>query len=144
MKYYVVYDTNVLVSSLITKNLEAPTVKVVDMIADGVLTPVFNQDILDEYTDVLHRPKFSLSDESIDNLIRMLQQFGQSIDPLDTDESFLRDADDKVFFEVVLAKREGLSESEDVYLVSGNLKHYPVKPFIVTPAELIAIIQHSE
>ena len=55
MKYYVVFDTNVLVSSLITKNLEAPTVKVVDMIADGVLTPVFNQDILDEYTDVLHR-----------------------------------------------------------------------------------------
>lgn len=144
MKYYVVFDTNVLVSSLITKNLEAPTVKVVDMIADGVLTPVFNQDILDEYTDVLHRPKFSLSDESVDNLLKMLHQFGQSIDPIDTDESFLRDTDDKVFYEVVMAKREDLSESEDAYLVSGNLKHYPVKPFIVTPAELIAIIQHSE
>jgi len=141
MKYYVVFDTKVIISSLISRNPEAPTVKVVDMIAEGVITPVFNQDILDGYRDVLHRPKFSLSDDTIANLLKVFLQYGFCIDPMGTDEPFLRDSDDKVFYEVVMAKREELSEDEDAYLVSGNLKHFPIRPFIVTPAEMIAIVE---
>ena len=33
---------------------------------------------------------------------------------------------------------------DDAYLVTGNQKHYPVKDFIVTPAELMAIIEKIE
>ena len=29
---------------------------------------------------------------------------------------------------------------EDAYLVTGNTKHFPVKPFIVTPRQLLNII----
>ena len=40
-----------------------------------------------------------------------------------------------VFYEVCLAKRE-----EDSMLVTGNMKHFPAKPFIVSPNELLDII----
>lgn len=141
MKYYAVFDTNVIVSSLITGNPDAPTVRVVDMITDGRITPVFNQEILDEYSEVLRRPKFSLSNKTVDRLIQLLRQYGQDIDPFETGEPFLRDSDDKVFYEVVMSKRESLADDEDAYIISGNLKHFPIKPFIVTPAEMIAIIE---
>ena len=140
MKFYVVFDTNVIVSSLLSKNLESPTVRVVDMISEGQIIPVFSQEILDEYTDVLLRPKFPFSVQTVERLMKIFLQFGQKIEPAETDEPFLRDSDDRVFYEVVMAKRNDVAENESAYLVSGNLKHYPIKTFIVTPAEMLDII----
>ena len=31
--------------------------------------------------------------------------------------------------------------AEDSYLVTGNIKHFPVKPFVVTPAEMVRILE---
>jgi hypothetical protein len=53
-----------------------------------------------------------------------------------SDEVFL-DKDDIVFYEVALSK-------EDSFLVTGNIKHFPKKPFIVTPAEMLTIIDEIE
>ena len=47
----------------------------------------------------------------------------------------LIDMDDLVFYEVAMEKRD-----DDAYLVTGNQKHYPIKDFIVTPAEMMDII----
>ena len=58
MKCYAVIVTNVLVSSLLTKNLDSATVSVIKLIVDGSVTPVFSDEILQEYNDVLHRKKF--------------------------------------------------------------------------------------
>ncbi len=44
------------------------------------------------------------------------------------------DPKDVVFYEVALSK-------EDAYLVTGNIKHFPKKPFVVTPAEMLAILE---
>lgn len=33
--------------------------------------------------------------------------------------------------------------NEEVYLVTGNQKHYPVKNFIVIPAEMMEIIERQ-
>ena len=41
-----------------------------------------------------------------------------------------------IFYEVAMEKRE-----DDSYLVPGNKKHYPIKNFIVTPAEMIEILK---
>lgn len=46
---------------------------------------------------------------------------------------------DLIFYEVVMEKRD-----DDAYLVTGNLRHFPNKPFIVTPAEMMALIEQSE
>ena len=41
MKCYAVIDTNVLVSSLLTKNSESAIVGVIKLVADGIVVPVF-------------------------------------------------------------------------------------------------------
>ena len=47
------------------------------------------------------------------------------------------DPKDLVFYEVALSK-------EDSFLVTGNLKHFPKKPFVVSPAEMIQIIHEMQ
>ena len=46
------------------------------------------------------------------------------------------DMDDLIFYELAMEKRE-----EDSYLVTGNQKHYPIKDFIVTPLEMMEILE---
>ena len=52
--------------------------------------------------------------------------------PLLLDEIF-PDSKDIVFYEVAMSK-------DDTYLVTGNTKHFPKKPFVVTPAEMVEIL----
>lgn len=42
---------------------------------------------------------------------------------------------DLPFYEVVLEKRD-----DNTYLVTGNIKHFPKEPFVVTPRELLDIL----
>lgn len=53
-------------------------------------------------------------------------------------QEILIDMDDLIFYEVAMEKRD-----DDAYLVTGNQKHYPFKDFIVTPAEMMAIIESA-
>ncbi len=48
----------------------------------------------------------------------------------------LPDEKDRVFYEVTMKS----NEERDSMLVTGNMKHFPIKPFIVTPKELCDII----
>ena len=57
MKYAVI-DTNVLVAAMITHNEMSPTVKVVEAIGEGKITPLYNEEIVSEYKEVLSRSKF--------------------------------------------------------------------------------------
>ena len=65
MKKYVVIDTNVLVSALITRNENAPTVKILKYLSQNRILPVYSSDIVKEYYKVLRREKFKLSDEIV-------------------------------------------------------------------------------
>ena len=42
----------------------------------------------------------------------------------------------QMFYEVALSK-------EDAYLVTGNKKHFPKTPIVVTPAEMLEILQRE-
>ena len=53
---YAVIDTNVFVAALLTKSNTAATVRVYEAIADGLITPLYHKDILEEYLEVLSRP----------------------------------------------------------------------------------------
>ena len=136
MRVYAVFDTNVLVSSLLTKNTDSATAQVVNAISDGVIIPLYNQEILDEYEEVLHREKFSFSDTAIRGLLSVIRQFGLAVSPSPTGE-ILPDMDDLVFYEIVMEKRK----DDDAYLITGNLKHFPQREYIVTPAEMMIIIK---
>ena len=100
----------------------------------GCFTPLYHVDILDEYEEVLHRPKFRLSEVVIRTVITAIKQYGIEVFPRSTGE-ILADMDDLVFYEVAMEKRE-----DGAYLVTGNQKHYPVRDFIVTRAEMMEIL----
>lgn len=134
---YAVIDTNVIVAALLTKNNMSATVKVFEAIADGIITPLYHKDILKEYEEVLSRPKFKLSEARIRTVLDMIIKYGVEVFPKPTGE-ILIDMDDLIFYEVTMEKRD-----DDSYLVTGNQKHYPVRDFIVTPAEMMEIIESS-
>lgn len=131
---YAVIDTNVLVAALLTKNSDSATVRVLESIADGLITPLYHKDILQEYREVLCRANFKFSKEKVYTIIDLFVEYGVEVFPKPTGE-ILIDMDDLVFYEVAMEKREDGS-----YLVTGNLKHYPVKDFIVTPSEMMTIL----
>lgn len=129
---YAVIDTNVLVSAMITKNPEAATAKVVRLLLDKEFIPMYDADIIAEYEDVLHRSKFPILPEVADALISYIIEHGVETSRVNFDEP-MPDEDDRVFYEVTLSK-------EDSFLVTGNLKHYPTSPRVITPADFVNLI----
>ncbi len=138
MKLCAVIDTNVIVSALISKTDDAATVQIVRAMLQGRFTPLYHEDILAEYSDVLHSPRFHLTEDVIQTVLAAIKQYGIEVFPQPSGE-ILVDMDDLVFYEVALEKRE-----DNAYLVTGNQKHYPVKDFIVTPAEMMSILDGRE
>ena len=135
MKVYAVIDTNVIVSALLTQRADSPTVKVLKAVSEGTLIPLYNDDIMKEYDEVLHRPKFPFTERRIRPVLASIRAFGLAVNPSRTGQ-ILPDMDDLVFYEVVMEKRE-----DDAYLVTGNLRHFPPRDYIVTPAEMMALIE---
>ena len=76
MVYYAVIDTNVLVSALLSKRTDAATVRVLDVMLDGQIIPLYHEDILAEYDEVLHRNKFHFREETIRLVLNAVKQFG--------------------------------------------------------------------
>ncbi|MBQ5563116.1 MAG: putative toxin-antitoxin system toxin component, PIN family [Clostridia bacterium] len=133
MKYYAVIDTNVLVSAMLKwKSIPG---KILELTFNGLIVPLVNDEILKEYREVLSRPKFKLTREIVDNLINGIMENSVFVNEQSLDE-YLPDPKDRVFYEVVMEERK----NEDAYLVTGNIKHFPIRPYIVTPREMLDII----
>ena len=132
---HAVIDTNVLVSALLTSKSDTATVQVLEAIMNGQIIPLYNEEIISEYVIVLNRPTFNFSEEKVDLYINAIIQKGLLASRIPSDIDF-PDADDAVFYEVALSK-------EDAYVVTGNLKHFPKTPIVVTPAEMIEILNGS-
>lgn len=133
MKYYAVIDTNVLVSAMIKWN-SVPG-NVIELTFSGTIVPLLNEQIIKEYRNVLGRPKFHLTEEIINSVVGEMERLGIYIDAQELDLT-LPDPKDRIFYEVVMEKRK----SEDAYLVTGNIKHFPLKPYVVTPRQMMDII----
>ncbi|KIR03057.1 Uncharacterized protein P261_01872 [Lachnospiraceae bacterium TWA4] len=134
MIYYAVIDTNVLVSALLSSHNDSATVQVIDRLFSGDIIPLFSKNILDEYNEVLRRKNFHFSEEIVFSLINSIERCGEFIHPTPSGELLIVPKD-LPFYEVVLEKRE-----DNAYLITGNIKHFPNKPFIVTPKEFLDIL----
>ena len=132
-KIYAVIDTNVLVSALFSISGHSNPSIIIRKIIDGVITPLYNEEILAEYEEVLNRDKFPFRKADIDWIISTFIDYGILLGRTAVSDEEFTDRDDMVFYEVALSK-------EDSFLVTGNIKHFPKKPFIVTPAEMLTII----
>ena len=75
----------------------------------------------------------------MDVIINGIIKRGVFVDANPTDETII-DPKDAVFYEVVMEMRQ----ADEAYLVTGNLKHFPVKHFIVTPREMLDILENGE
>ena len=132
VKVYAVIDTNVLVSAMLTHNLESATTKTIEAIVTGKIQPLYNPEIIEEYEDVLYRKKFDLDDDDVSQMIRFIIQVGINVERTKSIEVF-PDPSDAVFYEVALSK-------EGSFVVTGNLRHFPKSPIVVTPSEILEII----
>ena len=134
MKVYAVIDTNVLVSAMLDVRHDSATVRVLEHLLDGNIVPMFNAEIVAEYREVLHRPKFRFAKEDIAAMIDFVVKSGVESKRAET-SGLVKDANDVVFYEVAMSR-------EDSYLVTGNIRHFPVDTRIVTPNELLKIIEN--
>ena len=130
---YAVIDTNVLVSALLPSQKVTNTTIILTEVLRGRITPIYNEEILDEYREVLSREKFHIHQTYIDTVINHVIRTGLKLGRTKSFDGIFPDPKDVVFYEVTLSK-------DDAYLVTGNIKHFPQKPFVVTPAEMVAIL----
>lgn len=131
-KVFAVIDTNVIVSGLLSPNPLSPTKIVLENVINCRIIPLYCDEILEEYHDVLCRDKFHLPQDNVNKIINLIESEGISSPRVVSTEIF-PNKKDIVFYEIAMS-------NEDAYLVTGNIKHFPKKPFVVTPAEMVAIL----
>ena len=137
MSFYAVIDTNVLVSAFL-KSTSVPHI-VVDYVFAGDIVPLYNEEILAEYKDVLNRPKFHFPKEAVELTVNKIKEIGIHFDSIAVNEN-LPDPKDGVFYAVTM----NAGNEKDAYLVTGNIKHFPEKPFVVTPRQMLDIVEGIE
>lgn len=136
MQYYAVIDTNVLVSAML-KYQSVPW-QVINEVLLGDIIPFLSDEIIAEYREVLAREKFRFNQETVSILIDGIIERGIFMDALPVEE-IIPDPKDVVFYEVAM---EGQLRFDNSFLVTGNIKHFPMKTFVVTPKEMLDIM-HS-
>ena len=134
---FVVIDTNIIVSALLSSKNDSATVQVMEKVFRQEIKPVYSKEIFAEYTNVLNRPKFHFSKELVEYMLSAIKQFGILKEPKETVMVVLPDMKDVPFYRLVL-------ESEDTYLVTGNIKHFPQESLIMTARQLIDILNGTD
>ena len=137
MKYYAVIDTNVIVSALLKEN-SIPW-QILDLVVNQDIIPVYNDDIIKEYQEVLTRNKFGFSLTKVAMTLSLIRDYGIKLTRAEIIEQFT-DKKDIIFYQIVMTATQNFDNS---YLITGNFKHFPKKKFIVTPAEMIEIISQN-
>lgn len=133
-----VLDTNVVVSGLLSPF--GPPGEIIRLVASGRVELCYDVRILFEYQNVLLRKKFPFDQAQVEDLLEQIKACGNVTKgkPL---VKRLPDIDDEPFLEVALGAKAQ-------YLVTGNLKHYPIKKResipVVSPAEFLEIYRKKK
>jgi putative PIN family toxin of toxin-antitoxin system len=135
--YYAVIDTNVLVSAML--RYQSVPWQIANEALLGDLIPLLCDEIIAEYREVLARPKFKFDQKAVEDFIEGIIERGIFVDAVSVEE-IIPDPKDVIFYEVII---EGRKEHEHSYLVTGNIRHFPIKSFVVTPKEMLDIM-HKE
>ena len=122
----VVIDTNVLVSSLLSR--QGSPAKIMALLLNGDLLPCYDYRIIHEYRMVLSRPKFGFEEWEIKAIVDYIESVGISVVADPTNICFV-DEDDRKFFEV--------TRQCQAILITGNKKHYPIDSSIMTVNEFL-------
>ena len=110
-----VIDTNILVSAL-WKPVSNASLLISNVIS-GNIKPCYDYRIIEEYRDVLNRPKFHFSGIQVEYLLDVFIQDGISVIPKPIPDARIIDEDDRAFYEV--------AKFCNAPLVTGNIRHFP-------------------
>jgi putative PIN family toxin of toxin-antitoxin system len=110
-----VYDTNIIVSALLTS--EGIPAVLLDLAMEQEITLFLSEEILQEYEGVLLRPKFGFSEKLVRRYTRLLKTKSRVVKPKGL-EFHLNDPGDDKFLACALAGKVN-------YLVTGNTRHFP-------------------
>lgn len=137
---YAVIDTNVVVSALLKP--ESVPGRVLAHALAGSIVPVLSAGIEDEYAEVLSRRKFGFDAGLVARVLSALESSAAFRSPAGTAEELSRvpDPKDVEFYAVTLSARE----EWDASLVTGNAKHFPQEPFVVSPRQMLDILESRE
>jgi uncharacterized protein len=110
-----VIDTNVLVSGLLSPRGNEALILLA--IHQGLLHPCFSEEMLEEYSAVLARPKFAFPPDEIAAVLAMFRQQGELYHPTASLAASVDPGDTK-FVQCAEAARAD-------YIVTGNKRHFP-------------------
>lgn len=128
---FAVIDTNVIVSALLAQNRnDSAPFSILNAVFRGALIPIVSNAILEEYQEVLNREKFGFDKKKIEKFLDLFKAQALIINPPQTNKT-LPDKKDVCFYEAALVYLElgGI-------LITGNIKHFPDCPFVITPAQI--------
>lgn len=132
---YAVVDTNVLVAAAKSHKSNSSASIILSLVFSGVIQPLVCDEILDEYEAILKLPILAIPEEASSSILSKFKNDGIKPGRTPSLEEF-PDPDDQVFYEISLSV-------EDAYLVTNNKKHFPQKPMVVTPSEMIIILKNE-
>ena len=135
----IVLDTNVLVAGLLTPF--GPCGEIVRMVSSGELTLSLDARILNEYQEVLDRPKFKFDKDKVAALLDHIEHRGITVASSPLPQP-LPDIDDEPFLEVAIAARA-------ICIVTGNQVHFPTElcqgVIVLSPSDFLVFYkkQHT-
>lgn len=113
--FKVVYDTNVVVSGLLSSR-GIPAL-LLDLVFNGRVTLFLSPEVFEEYELVLARPRFGIRAARRESVLSQLRALSQWVEPRQH-LAVAGDPDDNRFLECALAGKVD-------FLVTGNLRHFP-------------------
>lgn len=111
-----VLDTNIIVSALLQPH--GPPGRIYVLALGGAVQLCVSAQIYAEYEEVISRPRFQRSQDDIANTLQAIRERGLWVRPAESVQA-CADPDDNVFLECAQAAQAD-------YLVTGNLKHFPI------------------
>ena len=123
-----VLDTNILVSALWSPTGNASTI--VNLILADKIIPCFDQRIIYEYRAVLLRPKLAFQAGQVDELLAEITGRGLSVTVFPNTIAMPDEADHKFY---------NTAKQCEAYLITGNSRHYPNDPLVISPARFLEI-----
>jgi len=123
----VVLDTNILISAALSP--KGNPAKIIELIADNQEVQVFYcKDILAEYKEVLSRPRLNIDHKMSIRVMDLIKKTGILIKPTPGDIP-LPDESDRIFYDT--------ARTAGAILITGNIKHYPIETFIMSPFDFL-------
>ena len=126
-------DSNIIVSALLSP--QGLPAKILNLVLNGKLTIVYDNNILAEYADVLNRDKFKLDKNLVNLVMDFVAKEGEYV-IAEFQKIRFTDEDDKMFYEVY---KSGYVD----YLITGNKKHFPCEKGIITTREFFNKFQQG-